>query len=141
MMRRVGIFIVAAILVAACDNSTKATAPRGPFSLAGKYVLKTINGDSLPVQVFGDTVLSADSLLMGTGYTFQQWQTITTGGITKEIASDGDFVSTLRESDSVTSVSMLRQTPSYKTTSVSITKTGIATVTDFGSFTYVYVKQ
>ena len=139
-MRRAGLGIVATVLVMACDNSTKATEPRGPFQLAGRYVLQTINGDPLPVHVAGDTVLVGDSLVLGVGYIFKQWQTVTTGGVTKEISSDGDFVASI-DADSVTHISMLRQTPSYKTTNFPISKAGVATVTDFGTFTYVYKRQ
>ena len=139
-MRCVVGLMIGILLVAGCDGGTKETASRGPFALAGKYILKTVNGDTLPVRIQGDTVLFSDSLILSAAYTYMQWQRITTGGVSKELQAYGDFVSTLSGTDSVTHVSVLRQSPSYKTYSFPISIAGVATIAAF-PFTYVYKKQ
>ena len=86
--------VLAGGLLTACGDST------GPESVAGTYILQTVNGEALPVTVQGD-VLSAGSIQLNSAGTYTVSLTIDgqAESGTDTFTVDGSTVTFLDEGD------------------------------------------
>ena len=85
-MRRLAMFALASTL-AAC--SMDSTGPDG--SVAGRYTLRTINGQSLPYTFSGGLRLTSDELTLMSNGTYQDVSRYSDG---TSFVDDGDYTST-----------------------------------------------